>query len=278
MKFSLFTNYGSLNSVPVWQSARIGLESLGHQVVENDMDCDVPVIWSLLWHGRMIGNKPIWDRFRNQNKDVLVIEVGGIKRNTTWKVGINGINRLANFGTKGNDDSRVNQLGIQLRPWRTQGDHILICLQHDKSEQWKNMPTLENYVLDTVQKIRQHSNRKIIIRSHPRCPLPAQLRLDNVYYEIPKQIQKTYDDFDLNFHNAWAVVSWSSNPGIHAVMNGIPAFVGEQSLAYDVANHDFSTIEMPNMPDRTQWLNDYANTEWTTEEISQGIPFSRLTF
>jgi len=278
MKFSLFSNYGSLNSVPVWQSARIGLESLGHQVVENDMDCDVPVIWSLLWHGRMIGNKPIWDRFRNQNKDVLVIEVGGIKRNTTWKVGINGINRLANFGTKGNDDSRVNQLGIQLRPWRTQGDHILICLQHDKSEQWKNMPTLENYVLDTVQKIRQHTNRKIIIRSHPRCPLPAQLRLDNVFYEIPKQIQKTYDDFDLNFHNAWAVVSWSSNPGIHAVMNGIPAFVGEQSLAYDVANHDFSTIEMPNMPDRTQWLNDYANTEWTTKEISQGIPFSRLTF
>ena len=278
MKFSLFTNYGSLNSVPVWQSARIGLESLGHQVVENDMDCDVPVIWSLLWHGRMIGNKPIWDRFRNQNKDVLVIEVGGIKRNTTWKVGINGINRLANFGTKGNDDSRVNQLGIQLRPWRTQGDHILICLQHDKSEQWKNMPTLEHYVLDTVQKIRYHSNRKIIIRSHPRCPLPAQLRLDNVFYEIPKQIQKTYDDFDLNFHNAWAVVSWSSNPGIHAVMNGIPAFVGEQSLAYDVANHDFSTIEMPNMPDRTQWLNDYANTEWSTEEISQGIPFSRLTF
>ena len=278
MKFSLFTNYGSLNSVPVWQCVRTGLESLGHQVTENDTNCDVPVIWSLLWHGRMIKNKTIWDQFRNQNKDVLVIEVGGIKRNTTWKVGVNGINRLANFGPKGNDDSRVNQLGIQLRPWRMQGDHILICLQHDKSEQWKNMPTLENYVLETVQKIRQYTNRKIIVRSHPRCLLPAQLRLNNVFYENPKQIENTYDDFDLNFNNAWAVVSWSSNPGIHAVMNGIPAFVGEQSLAYDVANHDFSTIELPIMPDRTQWLNDYANTEWTTEEIAQGIPFSRLTF
>lgn len=278
MKFSLFTNYGSLNSVPVWQSVRTGLESLGHQVTEDDTNCDVPVIWSLLWHGRMIKNKLIWDQFRNQNKDVLVIEVGGIKRNTTWKVGINGINRLANFGPKGNDDSRVNQLGIQLRPWRMQGDHILICLQHDKSEQWKNMPTLENYVLETVQKIRQYTNRKIIVRSHPRCLLPAQLRLNNVFYETPKQIENTYDDFDLNFNNAWAVVSWSSNPGIHAVMNGIPAFVGEQSLAYDVANHDFSTIELPIMPDRTQWLNDYVNTEWTTEEIAQGIPFSRLTF
>ena len=74
------------------------------------------------------------------------------------------------------------------------------------------------------------------------------------------------------------MVSWSSNPGIHAVLNGIPAFVGPQSLAYDVANHDFSMIEKPLMPDRAQWLNDYAYTEWTVEEIAQGTPFSRLTF
>jgi hypothetical protein len=31
------------------------------------------------------------------------------------------------------------------------------------------------------------------------------------------------------------------------------------------------------MPDRTQWLNDYAHTEYTVEEISQGIPLKRLT-
>ena len=74
------------------------------------------------------------------------------------------------------------------------------------------------------------------------------------------------------------MVSYSSNPGIHAVLNGIPAYVSEQSIAYDVANKDFSTINKPLMPDRQQWLNDYVNTEWTVEEIAQGIPFSRLTF
>ena len=36
-------------------------------------------------------------------------------------------------------------------------------------------------------------------------------------------------------------------------------------------------IEDPLMPDRTQWLNNYAHTEWTIEEISQGIPLKRLT-
>ena len=97
-------------------------------------------------------------------------------------------------------------------------------------------------------------------------------------YQIPTMIENTYDDYDLHFSNEWAVISWSSNPGIHAVLNGIPAFVGEQSLAFDVANTDLSKIEQPNMPDRTQWLNDYAYTEWTIEEIAQGTPFSRLTF
>ena len=278
MKFSLFTDNGPLNSPLVWEAVKSGLQRLGHSVDENNLDTDVPVIWSLLWHGRMMKNKPIWDKFRSQNKNVLVIEVGGIKRNTTWKVGINGINRSADFGPVNNDSQRAQQLGIELRPWSTDGEHILICLQHIKSEQWKDMPALDQYVIDTVKNIRQHTDRKIIVRPHPRCPLKNLPVLDNVGYEIPKQIANTYDDFNLNFTNAWAVVSHSSNPGVHAVLNGIPAFVSEQSLAYDVANTDFSTINSPKTPNRQQWLNDYTHTEWTIEEIAQGIPFSRLTF
>ena len=62
-------------------------------------------------------------------------------------------------------------------------------------------------------------------------------------------------------------------------INGIPAFVGTSSLAYDVANDiDFlHDIENPIMPDRTQWLNDYAHTEYTIEEIAQGLPLKSLT-
>lgn len=278
MKFSLFTKNSALVSPPIWEAVSKGLKTLGHTIDENNIDCDVPVIWSLLWHGRMSRNKDIWEHFRKQNKNVLVIEVGGIKRNITWKVGLNGINRYANFGPTNNDDTRANQLGLNLRPWRQNGDHILLCLQHDKSEQWKDQPALKDYVIKSVQEIRKFSNRKIIVRPHPRCPLLNLPVLDNVGYEVPRQINNTYDDFDLNFSNAWAVISYSSNPGIHAVMNGIPAFVSEQSLAYDVANKNLSTINNPSMPDRQQWLNDYAHTEWTVEEISQGIPFSRLTF
>ena len=278
MKFSLFTNYGPLNSPEVFNAVKIGLIGLGHTVVENDMDCDVPVIWSLLWNGRMMRNKQVWDHFRSQGKDVLVIEVGGIQRNKTWKVALNGINRKGNFGPNNNSSDRATKLNLQVKPWRTTGDHIFICLQHDKSEQWAECQPLLNYTIETINELRKHTHRRIVVRQHPRCPLQQQPKLDNVVYQIPTMIENTYDDYDLHFSNEWAVISWSSNPGIHAVLNGIPAFVGEQSLAFDVANTDLSKIEQPNMPDRTQWLNDYAYTEWTIEEIAQGTPFSRLTF
>jgi hypothetical protein len=62
------------------------------------------------------------------------------------------------------------------------------------------------------------------------------------------------------------------------VIAGIPAFVGADSLAYDVANHDLANIETPLMPDRENWLVNYAHTEWTVDEIRSGIPFKRLTF
>ena len=101
----------------------------------------------------------------------------------------------------------------------------------------------------------------------------------NVKRQAPKQIDNTYDDFDMSFDNVWATISWSSNPGIHSIINGIPAFVGPSSLAYPVANDiDFlHDIENPMTSDRQQWLNDYAWTEFTLEEISQGLPLKRLT-
>ena len=118
----------------------------------------------------------------------------------------------------------------------------------------------------------------IIFRPHPRCTLPhIEHEFKNVKRQNPQQIHGTYDDFDMRFNNIWATVSWSSNPGIHSVIEGVPAFTGPSSLAFDVTLQNLREIESPLYCDRTQWLNNYAWTEFTIEEISQGIPLKRLT-
>ena len=276
MKFSLWTDYGACNSRPIFDAFAAGCIHHGIDVVYNDPSADVNVIWSVLFNGRMASNQSVWD----QSKPTIVLEVGGINRGTTWKVGLNGINRDAYFGDTGNDDSRASLLGLNLKPWNKEGKHILLCGQHDKSLQWRNMPPMSNWFLNTYDEIRKHTDRPIIFRPHPRCRLEHIERgLRYVERQEPNHIANTYDDFDMGFDNVWATISYSSNPGIHSCINGIPAFVSPSSLAYNVANDiDFlHNIEQPLTPDRTQWLNDYAHTEWTIEEIFQGIPHKHLT-
>jgi hypothetical protein len=276
MKFSLWTDYGALNSKPVFTAFANSLVADGHNVVYNDNSADVNVIWSVLFNGRMARNKAVWE----QEKPTIILEVGGINRGVTWKVGFNGINRDGYFAVVGNDNGRSNDLGLLLKPWRTTGNFILICGQHDKSLQWQNMPPMSNWFLETYDEIRKHTERPILFRPHPRCQLPHIERgLKNVHRQQPRKISGSYDDYDMDFNDIWATISYSSNPGIHSILNGVPAFVGTSSLAYAAANDiDFlHDIEQPFMPDRQQWLNDYAHTEYTLEEIAQGIPLNYLT-
>ena len=274
MKFSLWTQYGALNSKPVFDAFANSLNNNGHDVAYNDLSADINVIWSVLFNGRMAGNKAVWE----QQKPTIVLEVGGINRGTTWKVGLNGINRDAYFGPSGNSSDRVRLLGLQVKPWKYDGEYILVCGQHDKSLQWKDMPAMATWVHDTITFIRAQTDRPIIFRPHPRCPLPAiEHDFKHVKRQEPLQIKGSYDDFDMQFNNIWATVSWSSNPAIHSIINGVPAFTGPSSLAFDVAEQNLRNIENPLYGDRTQWLNDYAHTEYTIGEISQGIPLKHLT-
>jgi len=278
MKFSVWKQYGAQNSTPVFDAFAHSCMAAGHTVLWNTPGGDVDVIWSVLWSGRMAPNKDIWDRAMAQSKPVVVLEVGGIKRNTTWKVGINGINRDAYFGPDKNNNERAIKLGLELKPWKYDGEYILLCGQHDKSQQWIDMPAMSKWVHSTISFLRTKTKRPIIFRPHPRCRLPSiEHEFRNVKRQEPRQRPGSYDDFDMKFDNIWATISWSSNPACHSIINGVPAFTGPSSLAYDVAEQQLDNIENPLYPDRRQWLNDYAWTEFTLDEISAGLPLKRLT-
>jgi hypothetical protein len=276
MKFSLWTDHGARNSKPVFAAFAESLLAAGHKVVYNEKGADKDVIWSVLWKGKMQPNKSIF------SKDTIVLEVGGIKRNVTWKVAIGGINREAYFGENGNGPGRAGELGLNLKSWRgvdkDSTDSIIVCCQNPHSRAWHSQPCTNDWLEQTVSSIRDVTERHVAIRPHPRATIPGTtIKFSNVTFQQPKMIKGTYDDFDYNPLKAWAVVNWSSNPATEAVINGIPIFTGPDSLAWDVANHSLDTIEAPEMPDRTQWLNDLAYTEWTIEEIRQGLPLKRLT-
>ena len=281
MKIEIWPLHGPLNSKDVFKKFITSLENGGEQVFVNQRvnDADVAVIWRVLWQGRMRKYKEIWDRYRNANKPVIVIEVGGIKRNETWKIGINGINREADFANQNIDNDRWKKFHIDLKPWKQTGENIIICGQHDTSHQWRNNPPMSKWFDEQITEIRKYTDRPIVIRPHPRNRVTIDVKkYKGVTMVEPRRDMNTYDDTDLaeRLKSAWAVVSHSSNPAMMAVFAGIPVYVSEASLSYEVGNHSFTNINNPAMPDRQQWANRLAHTEWWPDEIQNGLPWSRI--
>lgn len=224
-------------------------------------------------------NRRVWNNYRAKGKPVVVLEVGGLKRNTTFKIGINGINRSADFANEDFDDKRWPKFNIDLKPWNSTGDIIVICGQHDASEQWKDLPRMNLWIEKQITEIRQYTSRPILVRPHPRNTVGIdEKKFKNVHVRYPKRDYKTYDDTDFKstLERTWAVVNHSSNPAMEAVFNGVPVFVSANSLCYEVGNETLADINTPAMPNRKQWANKLAYTEWWEDEIIKGEPWKRI--
>lgn len=272
MRFRLYREYGALNSAPVFDAFERGVKSLGHEIVKNDEN--FAVIWSVLWSGRMKPNHEVYRRCKKNNIPVIIIEVGNLLRNKTWRISVDNINGLGIFGNNDNfDQKRPEKLGVQLRPVNTnRRNEILIAAQHQQSLQWEGMPTMASWVENIISQLRHHTTKNIVVRPHPRSPF--SVNLNNVKMLSPKIIHGSYDDFDIDY-NYHCVINHNSGPAVQAAIHGTPIICDSSSLASEISGN-IENIENINLPDRKDWFLRLCHTEWTVEEISQGIPLSRI--
>jgi hypothetical protein len=268
---SLFKRSGALNSIQIFRAFEYSLTNAGYKVVDNSLDADIAVIWSNIWYGRMSENRQIWNHFKKQKKDVIILEVGAVKRGITWKIGLNGLGPKNLIYELRDTDS----YGFKLKEWQT-GNKILICGQHDKSNFWEGMPPQSQWIEQTVRTIQKHTDMKIVIRPHPRCPIKLP-KLENIEYLIPKKIPNTYDDYDLTFDDYHCVISWSGSSGPLAIVNGVPTFCGPDSFAYATADSDVNNILNPKKPNREEWFHHFLSSEYTLPDIKMGMPLKILT-
>lgn len=271
-----FENQCALNAPDVMRAFLSGARRVGYEVLPKDMSADVAVIWSALWYGRMRANEEVYLRFRQQNKPVIFIEVGALNRGVTWKVSVNHVTADGYYGQHTNlDPDRAKRFGLSLKTPKSSKSEILICSQHHASlqvqDQWTSQ---ESWINERVRRLRQYTDRKIVVRPHPRSPINPALLETGLQIQTPKKLINTYDsfDFDLGYH---AIVNHNSGPGIQAAIAGIRPIVDSSSLAYPVS-FAMAALEQSYDIDREQWLIEIAHTEYSLSELEQGIWYPRL--
>ena len=250
-------------------------QAAGIQTQENSMAADAAVIWSVLWHGRMRPNQAVYEHYRQQGKPVIVIDIGALYRGQTWKLAVNHITRDGYYGHDQDLDwGRPRKLQISLATQVNPGSEIIVAAQHQNSLQVAGIGSMESWVLGQIQLIRNQSGRPIRIRAHPRSPLRMSHMPDNVTIEVARPVVNTYDSFDMHF-NCHAVINHNSGPGIQAGIAGCRPIVAHSSLAYPVAV-GMPDIEQPYDIDRELWLAKICHTEYTVQELREGLWLKRI--
>ena len=263
------------NSGPVLTAMLESLRHAGIGTEENSMTSDAVIIWSVLWAGRMIKNREIYQHYRSLSRPVIVIDIGSLRRGITWKVAIDNITAEGYYGhTQDLDWGRPARLGISLSTVCRPGSHVIIAAQNSASLQVQDLESMESWIAQQVALIRAHTDRAIRIRPHPRSRLAVSKLPANVTVEFPRRVPNTYDSFDMRF-DCHAMINLNSGPGIQAAVQGVRPIVDSSSLAHPVSV-SIQDIERPYDINRDQWLVEICHTEYTVEEIAQGLWLKRL--
>jgi hypothetical protein len=183
------------------------------------------------------------------------------------------------FPTTGNyftdfvDPSRWQQIrrdiGFDLQPWSTKGKYILIALQRNGGWAMGGKDVMQ-WCKETIDTIRQYSDREIIVRAHPGDRRAKDyLRLNYPKVKISNNASLVQD-----FKNCWCVITYNSSPGVAAAIEGIPVFVTDpepqKSQAFDVCNVDLSQIENPQHLERQQWVERLAMSHYNFDDLRSG--------
>ena len=174
-----------------------------------------------------------------------------------WRISKNELHPTKHYHRPGD---RFDRFGKQIDPWKNDGSHILVCPSSNTMNKYYDE---SNWTQDTVNELKKHTDRKIIVREKPRAKGtsgPRAVELGGL---------KTFEE---EAQGAWAVVTSVSMCAIDAVCMGIPIFTSKHSAVHQLGLQDLSQIESPKRQiSREPILYSLAYNQFTPEEFSNGF-------
>lgn len=188
------------------------------------------------------------------------------------KIAVDGRHPTPYFQNRPHDGKRWARFAHQhpIRPWRapSKDSPIILAGMGPKGAGAEGFGACA-WEMEAVKIIRRHTRRPIIYRPKPNWedarPIPG------TQFTRPDSVK-----LDDQLRGAHCIVSHHSNTNVEALLMGIPSFTVE-GIAVGMSKTDLSQIEDPYLPEgREQWLHDLAYTQWSVQEMQDGIAWRYL--
>lgn len=191
---------------------------------------------------------------------VLVAEngyIGGPKDGgTNYAIALHAHNGMGKWPS--GDDSRLRALGVELKPWRAKGNHILLAPNRAFGQPGLAMPPeWPREVRHELQ--RRAGGRQIVYRDHP----------GNGAEKVP---------LARDLENCHLVVVWASTVGVKALIAGVPVVCCSPHWICKGAAGTLDDLQNPPTSDDARYaaLSRLAWGQWNLSEISSGLAFRNL--
>lgn len=154
------------------------------------------------------------------------------------------------------DETRLNRITINQRPI-PRGRRIMLVPPHPKVVETFGLPDVDTWIKQTVELIRQHTNREVVTRDRPGARRSRRFR------------EALQDDIN-------AVVVYNSNAGVESVVHGIPVVAlgdcGSTPMSHPI--HRIDDLDDVDIDRRHSWLKHLSYCQFTMEEIRNGTAWS----
>jgi hypothetical protein len=180
---------------------------------------------------------------------------GNGKRKTIFRLSVNNFQNVAPIIDRPSD--RWEQLNINQHSF-TQGSTIVIVPPDRKIVHTLELGSEDQWIEDTVLKIKKFTDREIKIRKRP-AP-----RADRV-------VSNTFKDFIKD--DTFCVIGYSSNALVEAAMHDIPVISLGHSATKSLYSYQLQDIEKLRpayTSDKQAWLNHLAYSQFNREELLSG--------
>lgn len=228
--------------------------------------CDVAVIfgWYKYAYSPTMQKKAIIDK--HPRDKLIVVESAFVKRGEYYQAGWGGFAGDADFRSEDSDSKRWEQIGVELKPWRKSKGPVIVCGQLPRDTQVQDVDHLKwcKTTFRAVQKL----GLDVRFRPHPKVDDPAIYKIHSKYH----------DKSSIKDLNASCFITWNSTSSIDALIEGIPAItMNRSSMAWPITQHDIEDCLNLKYPDRTEFFNKLGYSQWTLEEMQEGLVWQHLT-
>lgn len=160
---------------------------------------------------------------------------------------------------------RAKHLGLELKPWRNDGDYILLAGSSAKYHRFYNLPEPTEWARNVVAELRRYTDRLIYYR--PKKSWRDSVEIEGTVWARSKEPIKNA------LNNAWALVTHGSNACFEAALYGVPSIILGDGVSMPISSTDLSEVENPRLADikeRRQWLANLMYQQWTMIEYQSG--------